>query len=84
MNLNLTDLNTLLAAIDIAVKRGTYSVLEVGAVSTVAEKLNTFLISAREQAEQNKAAEGEAASAEGQAEAAAAPEAEAAPAAEQA
>lgn len=58
MNLSITDLNTLLAAVDIAVKRGAYSILEVGAVSQVAEKLNNFLISAREQAEAAKAAEG--------------------------
>ncbi len=71
--LNLNDLATLLAAIDIAVKRGAYSILEVGAVSEVATKLNGFLQEAQKaategQAEGEAPAEGEA-STEGQPEA---------------
>jgi hypothetical protein len=42
-NVNINDLMTLLAAVDIAVKRGTYSILEVRQVGEVAEKLNAFL-----------------------------------------
>ena len=68
--MNINDLSVLLAAIDIAVKRGAFSVLEVGAVGQAAEKLNGFLVEATAQA--NAAAE--QASAEGQ------PAAETAPA----
>lgn len=53
--LNLNDLATLLAAIDIAVKRGAFSILEVGSVGEVATKLNGFLQEAQKQAQ----AEGE-------------------------
>jgi hypothetical protein len=60
--LNLNDLATLLASIDIAVKRGAFSILEVGSVGEVATKLNSFLQEAQKQAQ----AEAEA-SAEGQA-----------------
>ena len=67
--LNLNDLATLLAAIDIAVKRGAFSILEVGSVSEVATKLNNFLQEAQKQAqpEGEAAAEGEAAQPEGDA-----------------
>jgi len=37
---------TLLAAVDLAVKRGTYSILEIRQVGEVAEKLNAFLTEA--------------------------------------
>lgn len=60
--MNINDLSVLLAAIDIAVKRGAFSVLEVGAVGQAAEKLNAFLVEATEQAKaaaEQAAAEGE-------------------------
>jgi uncharacterized low-complexity protein len=60
--MNINDLSVLLAAIDIAVKRGAFSVLEVGAVGQAAEKLNAFLVEATEQAK----AAAEQAAAEGQ------------------
>jgi len=61
---------TLLAAVDLAVKRGTYSILEIRQVGEVAEKLNAFLTDATAAAqaadEAAKAAEGTAeATAEG-------------------
>jgi hypothetical protein len=72
--MNLSDLSTLLAAIDIAVKRGAFSVLEIGAVGETATKLNNFLLEAKKQQEEAAAAqapaEGEA-SAEATAETAA-------------
>lgn len=58
-------MSILLAAIDIAIKRGAYSILEVGAIGDVATKLNEFLKNANEQAAAAKAAEEGAA--EGQA-----------------
>jgi uncharacterized low-complexity protein len=61
--MNINDLSVLLAAIDIAVKRGAFSVLEVGAVGQAAEKLNAFLVEATAQA---NAAAAEQAAAEGQ------------------
>ena len=61
--MTVNDLSILLAAVDIAIKRGTYSILEVGAIGDVAAKLNEFLKNANEQA---KAAEAEQAAAEGQ------------------
>jgi hypothetical protein len=73
--MNLTDLSTLLAAIDIAVKRGAFSVLEIGAVGETATKLNNFLLEAKKQQEEAAAA-AEQSAAEGQAPAEAAPEAE--------
>lgn len=60
--MNINDLSVLLAAIDIAVKRGAFSVLEVGAVGQAAEKLNAFLVEATEQAK----AAAEAAAVEGE------------------
>lgn len=74
-NVNINDLMTLLAAVDIAVKRGTYSILEVRQVGEVAEKLNAFLTEATAAAE--AAAEAAKVAAEGQVEApeAVAPEA---------
>ena len=72
--MNLTDLSTLLAAIDIAVKRGAFSVLEIGAVGETATKLNNFLLEAKRQQEEAAAA-AEQSAAEGQAPAEAAPEA---------
>lgn len=65
--MNINDLSVLLAAIDIAVKRGVFSILEVGAVGNAAEKLNAFLQEAT--AQSNAAAEqaaAEQAAAEGQ------------------
>jgi len=68
-NVNINDLMTLLAAVDIAVKRGTYSILEIRQVGEVAEKLNAFLTEATAAAqaadEAAKAAEGTEATAEG-------------------
>jgi len=74
--MNLTDLSTLLAAIDIAVKRGAFSVLEIGAVGETATKLNNFLLEAKKQQDEAAAAQAAEAPAEGeQAPAEAAPEA---------
>ena len=74
--MNLTDLSTLLAAIDIAVKRGAFSVLEIGAVGETATKLNNFLLEAKRQQEEAAAAQAAEAPAEGEhAPAEAAPEA---------
>ena len=74
--MNLTDLSTLLAAIDIAVKRGAFSVLEIGAVGETATKLNNFLLEAKKQQEEAAAAQSAEAPVEGeQAPAEAAPEA---------
>lgn len=65
--MNINDLSVLLAAIDIAVKRGAFSVLEVGAVGNAAEKLNAFLVDATAQAKATAdAAAAEQAAAEGQ------------------
>lgn len=55
--MTIQDLSVLLAAVDIAVKRGAFSVLEVGQVGAVAEKLNGFLAEAQKQAEEQKAAQ---------------------------
>jgi hypothetical protein len=63
--MNLTDLSTLLAAIDIAVKRGAFSVLEIGAVGETATKLNNFLLEAKKQQEEAAAAQAAEALAEG-------------------
>lgn len=62
--MNLADLSVLLAAVELAVKRGAYSVLEIGAVGEAATKLNGFLAEAKAQADAAKA-EAEAAEAEG-------------------
>jgi hypothetical protein len=65
--MNIQDLSILLAAIEVAVKRGTFSIFEVGAVGAATEKLAAFLKQANEQAEAAKAAaEAEQAAAEGQ------------------
>jgi len=73
--MNINDLSVLFAAVELAVKRGTYSVFEIGAVGQAAERLGAFLKDANEQAQAAKAAqEAEQAAAEGQ-EAPAAPEA---------
>lgn len=61
--MNIQDLSILLAAVELAVKRGTYSIFEIGAVGASAEKLAAFLKQANEQAE---AAKAEQAAAEGQ------------------
>lgn len=47
--MNLQDLSVLLAAVELAVKRGTYSILEVGVVGEAATKLNAFLADAKRQ-----------------------------------
>ena len=81
--MNLQDLAVLLAAVELAVKRGTFSVLEIGAVGAVAEKLNAFLADAKRQQDEAAAAQ---AAAEGQAPAEApaeAPQGDAPPAPEQ-
>ena len=49
--MNIQDLSILFAAIELAVKRGTFSIFEVGAVGQSAEKLGAFLKQANEQAE---------------------------------
>jgi hypothetical protein len=49
--MTIQDLSVLLAAVDIAVKRGAFSILEVGQVGAIAEKLNAFLGEAQKQAE---------------------------------
>jgi len=71
--MNINDLSILFAAVELAVKRGTFSVFEIGTVGQSAERLGAFLKDASEQAEAAKAAE--AAAAEGQAPADEAPEA---------
>jgi hypothetical protein len=71
-NVNINDLMTLLTAVDIAVKRGTFSILEIRSVGEVAEKLNAFLAEATAQSEAAKVA-AEQAGAEGQAPATDAP-----------
>ena len=70
--MNINDLSVLFAAIELAVKRGTFSVFEIGTVGQAAERLGAFLKDAAAQAE---AAKAEQAAAEGQAPAEAAPEA---------
>jgi thiamine pyrophosphokinase len=62
--MNIQDLSILLAAIELAVKRGTFSIFEIGAVGTSADKLAAFLKDANAQAE---AAKAEQAAAEGHA-----------------
>ena len=54
--MNLQDLAVLLAAVELAVKRGTYSVLEIGAVGEAASKLNAFLSDAKRQQDEAAAA----------------------------
>jgi hypothetical protein len=77
--MNINDLSVLFAAVELAVKRGTFSVFEIGAVGQAAERLGSFLKEANEQAQAAKAAqEAEQAAAEGQAPAEPAPEAPAA------
>jgi hypothetical protein len=74
--MNINDLSVLFAAVELAVKRGTFSVFEIGAVGQAAERLGAFLKDASEQAQAAKAAqEAEQAAAEGQAPSEAAPEA---------
>lgn len=73
--MNIQDLSILLAAVELAVKRGTYSIFEIGPVGQTADRLAAFLKDANEQAEAAKAAQ---AAAEGQPAADAAPEAPAA------
>ena len=63
--MNIQDLSILLAAVELAVKRGTFSIFEIGAVGQTTEKLAAFLKDANAQAEAAKAA-AEDASAEGQ------------------
>jgi hypothetical protein len=69
--MNINDLSVLFAAVELAVKRGTFSVFEIGTVGASLEKLGTFLKEANDQAEAAKAAEAAAqaeAPAEGQTE----------------
>jgi len=63
--MNINDLSILLAAVDIAIKRGAYSILEVGAIGDTAAKLNEFLKAANEQAQAAQSAQ-EGQAAEGQ------------------
>jgi len=72
--MNINDLSVLFAAVELAVKRGTFSVFEIGTVGQAAERLGAFLKDANEQAEAAKAAqEADQAAAEGQAPAEEAP-----------
>jgi hypothetical protein len=67
--MNINDLSVLFAAVELAVKRGTFSIFEIGTVGQAAERLGAFLKDAQEQAEAAKAAEAagaEQAAAEGQ------------------
>jgi hypothetical protein len=65
--MNINDLSVLFAAVELAVKRGTFSVFEIGTVGQAAERLGAFLKDAAAQAEAAKAAqEAEQAAAEGQ------------------
>jgi hypothetical protein len=63
--MNINDLSILFAAVELAVKRGTFSVFEIGTVGQAADRLGAFLKDAQAQAEAAKAAE--QAAAEGQA-----------------
>jgi hypothetical protein len=58
MTMTVNDMSILLAAVDIAIKRGAYSILEVGAIGDCAARLNEFLKAANEQAQAAQAAEG--------------------------
>lgn len=62
--MNINDLSILLAAVELAVKRGTFSIFEIGPVGQATDKLAAFLKEANEQAQ---AAQAEQAAAEGQA-----------------
>jgi len=62
--MNINDLSILLAAVEIAVKRGTFSIFEIGPVGQATDKLAAFLKEANEQAQ---AAQAEQVAAEGQA-----------------
>ena len=53
--MNIQDLTILLAAIELAVKRGTYSIFEIAAVGQTADKLAAFIKDANDQAEAAKA-----------------------------
>jgi hypothetical protein len=55
--MNINDLSILFAAVELAVKRGTFSIFEIGTVGQSLEKLGAFLKEANEQAEAAKAAE---------------------------
>ncbi len=58
MTMTVNDMSIPLAAVDIAIKRGAYSILEVGAIGDCAARLNEFLKAANEQAQAAQAAEG--------------------------
>lgn len=57
--MTINDMSVLLAAIEVAVKRGAFSVLEIGQVGAVAEKLNAFIGAAKEQVEASQQASGQ-------------------------
>ena len=59
--MNINDLSVLFAAVELAVKRGTFSIFEIGTVGQSAERLGAFLKDAQEQAEAAKAEEAAAA-----------------------
>ena len=61
--MNINDLSILFAAVELAVKRGTFSVFEIGTVGQAADRLGAFLKDAQAQAE---AAKAEQAAADGQ------------------
>lgn len=58
--MNLQDLSVLLAAVELAVKRGTFSILEIGVVGETASKLNAFLADAKRQQDEAAAAAAQA------------------------
>lgn len=55
--MNINDLSVLFAAVELAVKRGTFSVFEIGTVGQAADRLGAFLKDAQAQAEAAKAAQ---------------------------
>jgi hypothetical protein len=66
--MNINDLSILFAAVELAVKRGTFSLFEIGAVGQAADRLGAFLKDAQEQAAAAKAAEEAAAESQAPAE----------------
>lgn len=62
--MNINDLSVLFAAVELAVKRGTFSLFEIGPVGQAAEKLGAFLKEANEQAQAAQAAQAAAEGAE--------------------
>jgi hypothetical protein len=57
--MNINDLSILLAAVDIAVKRGAFSILEIGQVGEAATKLNKFIADASAAAKESEEGQAE-------------------------